>query len=86
MSVRLMKKILKEQEPAEPQQLNSENESESPPSSTAFRNPFDLLDEEDDGVDQSVRKMLEDAADEVCGLVLGNRDFDLINHVNFILG
>lgn len=52
-----MKKILKEQEPAETQQLiNSEDESESPPASSAnFRNPFDLLDDEDDddgGVDQ----------------------------------
>lgn len=50
-----MKKILKEQEPAEPQQLiNSEDESESPPPHSAtFHNPFDLLDEEDDdGVDQ----------------------------------
>ncbi|WMV40910.1 hypothetical protein MTR67_034295 [Solanum verrucosum] len=57
MSVRLMKKILKEQEPPETQQLiNSEDESESPPpSSGTFRNPFDLLDDEDDddgGVDQ----------------------------------
>ncbi|KAF3644527.1 hypothetical protein FXO37_21415 [Capsicum annuum] len=56
MSVRLMKKILEEQQPAEPKQLiDSEDESESespPPSSATFRNPFDLLDDEDYTVDQ----------------------------------
>ncbi|CAN4076992.1 unnamed protein product [Withania somnifera] len=57
MSVRLMKKILKEQEEeAVPQQLNSDDESESsPPPSATFRNPFDLLDEEEeDTVDQTI--------------------------------
>lgn len=58
-----MKKILKEKEqPAEPQQLinnNEESESESPPHSSAtFRNPFDLLDDEDDAVDDQVLCLL----------------------------
>ncbi|XP_049371108.1 uncharacterized protein LOC125836066 [Solanum verrucosum] len=67
MSVRLMKKILKEQEPPETQQLiNSEDESESPPpSSGTFRNPFDLLDDEDDddgGVDQENNADINDGS------------------------
>lgn len=61
-----MKKILKEKEqPAEPQQLinnseEEESESESPPhSSSTFRNPFDLLDDEDDAVDDQVLCLLQ---------------------------
>ncbi|XP_009773634.1 uncharacterized protein [Nicotiana sylvestris] len=74
MSVRLMKKILKEKEqPAEPQQLinnNEESESESPPHSSAtFRNPFDLLDDEDDAVDDQ-----ENKADNDDGSPIHNSD------------
>nr|GMD75421.1 transcription factor 25 [Ipomoea batatas] len=48
MSARLMKKILKEQEAALHQE-DSEDDSESPDSSTASRrNPFDILDEDED--------------------------------------
>ncbi|KAL3824994.1 hypothetical protein ACJIZ3_021023 [Penstemon smallii] len=53
MSARLLKKVLREQEAAlQKQQLNTDDESESPDFPAPFRNPFDLLDDDiDDGGD-----------------------------------
>lgn len=54
MSARLLKKVLKEQEAALRQQeeeLYNGHESESPDSSTPPKNPFDLLDDDNDDYD-----------------------------------